>query len=149
MAGTVTVTSMSNPEARDGANKVIIDWISTAAGAADGALCTLFSAARLATFGYAFPQPSKFRGKLIRVATAPGLNGDLATALPTAGYDLTLTATHGTDVCSGYIKDRSGTLGEQWVPAQPVAVDTELTLNVSNAGDTKKGRVILYFEKGM
>jgi hypothetical protein len=149
MAGTVTVTSMSSPYA-EGDNKVIIDWISAAGGNADGALCSTYAAAQLAKHSFAIPQPSKFRGKLVKVETAPGLNGDLTTALPNAGYDLTLTsATYGTDVCSGYIKDRSGTLGEQWVPVQPVAVDTELTLNVTNAGATTKGRVILHFEKGM
>ena len=146
MAGTVTVTSMSNPYAQGGENKVVVDWLSAAGGNADGALCSTFAAAQLATYGYASPQPSKFRGKLVKVETSPGTNGAKAAALPTAGYDITLTTSYGTDVTDNYLADRSGTLSEDWVPVTPVAVDDDLTLNIANAGAAARGRVILHFE---
>jgi hypothetical protein len=148
MAGTVTVTSMSNPYANDGINKIIIDWLSTAGGAASGAICSLFSAAQLAKFGYSTPQPSKIQGKLIKIETIPGLNGDLTTTLPTAAYDLTLLDSYGNDIASGYAKDRSGTVVEQFIPVQPVVVDDEITLTIADAGATTTGRVILHFKKG-
>jgi hypothetical protein len=146
MAGTVTVTKMSNPYAKDGANRVVIDWLSTAGGAASGSLCSLFAAAELAKGIPGAIQPSKFQGKLIKVETIPGLLGDLATTLPTAAYDLTLLDSYSNDIAGGYCKDRSGTVAEQWVPAQPVEVDSDLTLTIANAGATTTGRVILHFE---
>jgi len=146
MAGTVTVTSMSNPFARDGENKIVIDWLSTVGGAASGALMSLYSAAALAKFGYSTPQPSKITGKLVKVETIPGLNGDLATTLPTAAYDLTLLDSYGQDIAAGYVKDRSGTVAEEYIPVQPIALDDDITLTIANAGATTTGRVILHFK---
>lgn len=149
MAGTVVVTSMSNPYACDGDNVVVIDWLGTAGGAASGDLCALYSAAQLAKHGYAIPQPIKIRGNLVKVETIPGEDGDLATDLPTAAYDLTLLDSYGNDIVSGYGKDRSGTVAEQFVPVQPVPVFDEITLTIANAGASTQGRVILHFKKGM
>jgi hypothetical protein len=145
MAGTVTLT-MSNPYACDGENKVIVDWLGTVGGAASGDLCALYAASQLATYQYATPQPSKFRGKLIKVETIPGEDGDLATDLPTAAYDLTLLDSYGNDIAGGYMKDRSGTLAEQWIPEQSIAVDDDITFTIAAAGSETQGRVILHFE---
>ena len=145
MAGSVTVT-MSNPFAQGGNNRIVVDWTATAGGAVSVALASDFSTDQLSTFGYAAPQPSKFRGRLVKVETAPGASGDLATTLPTAAYDITLLGAHGEDIAGGYLADRSGTVAEQWVPIQPVAVDGEITFTVANAGAATTGRVILHFE---
>jgi hypothetical protein len=145
MAGTVTLT-MSNPFAQGGDNKVVADWTATAGGAVSVALCSTFAAAQLSTYKYASPQPSKFRGKLVKAETAPGASGDLATTLPTAAYDITLLDAYSQDIASGYLEDRSGTVAEQWVPIQPVSVDDDITLTIANAGASTKGRIILHFE---
>ena len=145
MAGTVTLT-MSNPSAQGGDNKVVIDWTATAGGAVSVGLCSTFAAAQLSTYGYASPQPSKFRGKMVKVETAPGASGDLATTLPTAAYDITLLDSYSQDIAAGYVTERSGLVAEEWVPVQPIAVDDEITFTIAAAGASTKGRTILHFE---
>jgi hypothetical protein len=146
MAGTVTLT-MSNPYAQGGENKVVANWTATAGAVVSVALCTAFAAAQLSTYGFASPQPSKFRGKLVKVETIPGANGDLTTTLPTAGYDITLLDSYSQDVAGGNLADRSGTLAEAWVPTDPIAVDDDITLTLANTGASKTGRIILHFTK--
>lgn len=144
MAGTVTVT-ISNPQAIAGSGYhenvvVTADWVASGGGAANGALATIWTAAKQSWQ----PTLTKIRGFVRKIETAPGLNGDLATALPTASYDITLVDAYGADIADGGLANRSGTVGEIKVPDQPIYVDSELTLNVSAAGDTKKGRIIIY-----
>jgi hypothetical protein len=142
MAGTVTA-KFSNPFATDGENIVTVDWLTTAGGASSGALCSLFSAGGLAKGYPGAIQPTKFKGFIRKIETIPGLSGDLATTLPTDAYDITLTDAYGADVAGGALANRSGAVAEQVVPSASVAVDSELTINVSAAGATTTGRLIL------
>jgi hypothetical protein len=147
-AGTVTVVSMSNPYACHGDNKVVVDWLtSTDTGLVSGALCSIFSAAELAKGLPGAIQPSKFQGFIQKIETIPGLHGDLTTTLPDASYDITITDPYGLDVTAAALADRSGTVAEAKFPAIPIAVDSELTLNVTNANNSKTGRIIIFFSK--
>ncbi|MFA5377536.1 MAG: hypothetical protein WC455_17425 [Dehalococcoidia bacterium] len=145
MAGTLTVT-MSNPYAQGGPNTITLDWIATSGGAVSAAIASTYAAAQLATYQYATPRPSKIIGKLVRAVVAPGTNGAGAALTPTAGYDITLLNPYSGDVAGGNLLDRSATLPESWVPDEPIAIDCDLTFTVANAGDSKRGRVVLYFE---
>ena len=74
---------------------------------------------------------------------------------PTASYDVTLTDEDGIDVLSGQGVNLSETVASSVRPGTPLrdgttvsvistVVDGLLTLNVSNAGDSKAGRVVVY-----
>ena len=71
---------------------------------------------------------------------------------PTASYDITITDVNGVDIMGSKLADRSATQSEQVSPyigalygSRPVV--NALTLNISNAGDTKSGSVILYLTR--
>ncbi len=147
MIGIVTIT-MSNPYGRDGDNKIVIDWTSTGAGLATAAIATEFSIAKLAAPGYySTIQPSKLTGFITKIQTIPGALGDLATNPPTVNYDITLTDAHSNDVAAANLMNRSAALAESYIPAEPVPVDSELTMNVTNAGAIMSGRMIIYISK--
>lgn len=89
-------------------------------------------------------------GEIQRVVFVPS-----ATVAPTANYDITLTDADGVDVLAGQganlaasgnthvcpgIPLKDGTT----VSVVPVVVDSILTLNVSNAGASKAGTVVVY-----
>jgi len=89
-------------------------------------------------------------GQIQRVVTVPS-----ATAAPTTLYDVTLTDANGIDVLAGQGANLSATVAASVCPGMPlkdgttvgivpVLVDGILTLNVTNAGDTKAGSVIVY-----
>ncbi len=143
MAASMTV-KMTNPEARDGDNKITIDWIAHTDGSLAIAIASQYSTTELAKGYPGCAQPSKLVGRIQRVLTAPGLNGDLATSLPTAAYDITLIGPHGSDLAAGNLKDRSGTLAESWTPNPPTILNGDITLTIANAGNGTKGRIIIY-----
>lgn len=89
-------------------------------------------------------------GAIARVAFVPD-----SVAAPTASYDVTLTDSDGIDVLAGQGANLSDTLASHVCPGVPlkdgttigalvVVVDSVLTLNVSNAGNTKSGKVVVY-----
>ena len=89
-------------------------------------------------------------GYITRVVIIPSSD-----AAPTADYDLTLTDENGVDVLAGLGTDMSASATISICPGTPindgttasvipVIVDGILTLNVSNAGDTKAGTVVVY-----
>jgi hypothetical protein len=81
-------------------------------------------------------------GLLYRVVTVPGTGG----SVPTTLYDITITDAHGLDVLAGAGVNRSATAAELVVlPVIPTVYGGVLTVNVTNAGDTKTGHVYLYF----
>ena len=90
------------------------------------------------------PPVQKIRGKIKGIETIPGLNGDLATYLPTDQYDLTLLDKYGADVMSTTITNRSGTIAQYVFPSTTILIDSELTLIGATCGDNKKFRVIIY-----
>jgi hypothetical protein len=96
----------------------------------------------------ALPTPT-INGTILRVTFNPG-----ATA-PTDNYDVTLTDEDGIDVLGGQGANRDTANSESVCPGLaftdgtttsvvPIAVAGTLTLNVSNAGDSKQGTVVLY-----
>lgn len=89
-------------------------------------------------------------GRIERVVIVPS-----AIAAPTANYDLTLTDEFGNDVLSGQGANLSATVASQVCPGTPLkdgtttstrypAIDGILTLNVSNAGESNAGRVVVF-----
>ena len=89
-------------------------------------------------------------GYITRVVIVPS-----AVAAPTTLYDLTLTDENGVDALSGLGANMSASATLSTCPGTPindgttasvipVIVDGILTLNVSNAGATKAGTVIVY-----
>lgn len=127
MTGTVTGSKSSGFNGR----AYTIDWKSDASGNvlaylnADLALGLLF-------------------GTIEYVLTAPGENGDLTTDLPTASYDITLVDAHAYDWAGGNLANRSGTAAEKYTPtAPPVILAVDLRVKVENAGNAKRGRIII------
>lgn len=89
-------------------------------------------------------------GAIARVVFIPS-----ASAAPTNLYDLTLTDADGVDVLSGQGANLSDTAASSVCPGIPlkdgtttstilVIVNSVLTLNVSNAGASKSGKVVVY-----
>lgn len=89
-------------------------------------------------------------GQIERVVFIPS-----SSAAPTALYDVTLTDEHGIDVLAGQGANLSATVKSSVKPGIPLkdgtttstvptVVDGILTLNVSNAGDSKGGTVLVY-----
>ncbi len=78
-----------------------------------------------------------------------------ASAAPTTLYDVTLTDAEGIDVLAGQGANLSATLAASVCPGTPLkdgttvnvaptTVDGILTLNVTNAGSAKAGKVVVY-----
>ena len=84
---------------------------------------------------------------IVLVVTDPG-----ATA-PTDDYDITITDANGVDVMGGALANRDTANTEQTMPAIltglyfPRPIATALTLNVTAAGNSKVGTVIIYLSR--
>ena len=120
--------------------QVIIDWVSdSATGAASGT-------------------SHKIVGTLIKAVTIPGAGG----SAPTDNYDITLSDGNVTDFlanCKTGLANRDTANTEEVyfflvdqdssplsLAARPVVCDT-LAVAISNAGNTKTGRIILYYRR--
>ena len=90
-------------------------------------------------------------GRIVRVVTDPD-----GTDVPTTLYDITLVDDEGFDVLVTLGANRSATVTEAIAPGiiltngastsvVPQAIAGTLTLNVTNAGNAKKGVVAVYF----
>lgn len=88
------------------------------------------------------PSLEKYSGVVFKVVTVPDGGG----TAPTALYDITITDEDGVDVLCGLGADRSATATEYKSSSDGLGacVDSKLTLNVSNAGNAKGGKVFLY-----
>jgi len=145
MAQSLTV-AMENPYAdMCDANTITLDWVSGNAGDGDGgevtqSICAVFAAA----VPPLSVSPQRIRGFIRSIETIPGASGDLATAVPTLNYDITITDPYGYDVIAGEVANRSNAVAEKKVPTSPIYVNSELVLNIENAGDTKQGRILLH-----
>jgi len=85
--------------------------------------------------------------KLIKVQTIPGLNGDLATTLPTDLYDISLTDEYSEAIVGTTLANRSGTASESVYPTVAVPILGDFTASITNGGATKTGRILFFFEK--
>ncbi len=124
MAGTIT-TQKTAFHASNKGHQLIVDWLCDASGDADAEI-------------------GDVTGFIRSIETIPGQNGDLTTDLPTALYDAVLNDGYSVDMANGELVDRSGTVGEIINAAVDLYVSATLTLVVSNAGNAKRGRVILF-----
>ena len=147
MAGSALVVTMSNPYADDkDTNKVILDWTSDDSdGSVSIDIASTYATAQ-ALLNDSLPQPSKIMGSIVKIETVPGTEGDLTTAKPTALYDITILDAYGLDVAGGSLANRSGTVAESVVPDAPIPIDSELTLTIASAGNSKTGRTILFIK---
>jgi hypothetical protein len=119
--------------------KIIVDCAASVAGTVLGSLAAHYTNANPLA-----PPLYKITGKIKKVQTAPGNNGDLTTYLPTDQYDLTLTDEYGYEVTASGIGNRSGTISESIVPVSDIVVDSELILTGSNCGNNGKFRVTIF-----
>ncbi len=144
MAGTVTV-DIENPKyISEGYKrfpcKITVDWISDGDGDATGNLAALFSAAKA---DYE-PTLTAIKGLVRSTQTIPCEEGDLTTDLPSDEYDLTITDAYGEDILNSAGADRSGTASQVILQGTlNRLIDSELAIAISNAGDSKKGRIII------
>ena len=88
-------------------------------------------------------------GEILRVVIDPGA------AAPTTLYDMTLTDSDSVDVLAAQGANLSATVTLNICPGTPLKdgtttsvvpmiVDSILTLNITNAGDSKNGTVVVY-----
>lgn len=147
MAGSaLTVTVNGNPYLdghRDRA-QIICDWTSDAsAGTVAIAIASTYTAAQIA-YGGMRPNPKRITGNIRLVETIPGLLGDKTTTCPTDNYDITLPDAYGFDVMEGGLANRSSSVAQiVSFEAAPLPIDSDLTLTIANAGNSKTGRVII------
>lgn len=122
MAGAVTVTEKKHISP---IKKITWAWTSTSGGAADLITNDLYD------------------GKLIGLTTIPAGGG----SAPSANYDVTVNDSDGHDVLAGAGMNRHTSNTEHVTGTSLAGVcQSKLTLNVTNAGDTKQGTVILYIQ---
>lgn len=120
MAGTVTTTEITHQPVK----KVVFDWTSSAAGAADAT-----------TTGY-------YTGRLIYAAQIPDAGG----TQPTDAYDVTVVDADGVDLLKalGANLSNAATTYKAEADGLGAVVESQLTLGVTNAGNAKGGKTILY-----
>lgn len=97
-----------------------VDWVSAADGSATGDLSNIYN------------------GVLYNAVFVPS-----ATAAPSANYDVTITDDFGLDILGGGGANRHTSNSERVTPTA-IQYHGNLTLNVTNAGDTKAGSIYLY-----
>ncbi len=118
MAGTVTTTE----EVFSNVKKITFAWICSAGGAADATTTKYYT------------------GDVLRAVAIPD-----GTTAPTALYDVVVNDDDSVDVLDGAFANLSATLTTQVGPLGAATVaNAKLTLAVTAAGDTKKGKIILY-----
>ena len=122
MAGTVTTTE----ETIGRISKVKFTWTSSAGGAADAT-----------TTGY-------YTGSIIRVVQIPDGGG----TQPTNAYDIVVNDNDSADVLIGLGANLSNAANTDKVAADKLGVvaNSQLTLAVTNAGNAKGGKTILYIQ---
>lgn len=116
--GTVTITEIVHTSVK----KITWAWTSTAGGAAGDVTTAIFD------------------GDLIGLATIPD-----GTAAPTDNYDIEIQDSAGLDVLLGQGANRD-TANTEYVAGSSLGAvaGSKLTLAVTNAGDSKKGTVVLW-----
>lgn len=127
MAGTVTITDQKHKSIR----RIELDWLSDASGDVSGT------------------DTDTVTGQILRVVFIPDSGG----TQPTNLYDVVLNDADSLDVLAALGANLSNTTSTQVVPVvtngtagnmAPMVVDSVLSLVVSNAGNAKGGKVILY-----
>ena len=121
MAGSVTITYSEHATVK----YVQWDWTSDSSGDVSGTDTKVIA------------------GVPLRFATNPS-----ATA-PSANYDIVINDADGIDLAAGNLANRHTSTSEQFIPggdANPgAAFNGALSLVVSNAGDSKIGKLVMYY----
>lgn len=89
---------------------------------------------------------SSISGYLRYIQTIPGASGDKTTTVPDADYDIVLNDAYGYDIAAGNLANRSASAAERIIPSSPMFVDGTLTLVITNASNSKTGRLVLLVE---
>jgi hypothetical protein len=120
MAGTVTISEITHRPVR----KVVFTWLSSAGGAADGVTTEYHT------------------GRVIYAAQLPDGGG----TQPTDLYDVTVTDGDGVDVLKGLGADLSNAAPTYKADSDGLGavVESKLTLAVTNAGNAKGGKTLVY-----
>ena len=134
--GSITQSVIAPSLLQQTVNKMTLDWTSDANGMVSGI-----------DTSYAID------GLLLRVTTIPDLGGGTE---PSDNYDLTLSDSDGVDVLLGLGANEPNSASNSFVPLldmddgtnylQPIPVKGKLELDVTNAGNAKGGKVILYWK---
>lgn len=111
--------------------KYIIDWVSDS------------------STGAAVSMNISMVGFMVEVETVPGQNGVPATDPPDANYDITITDPYGFDLMGGKLANRSATAAERKLAANPMWVDDYVVINISNAGNSNQGRIIIWVDRNL
>lgn len=121
-AQVVTITESTST--KTALKKIVWDWACTDGGVVTGSVTT-----------------GKYTGQVVRLITNP----DASTDNPTDDYDVQVLDSDSADVLMGAGANRDTTNTEQVLASSLGYVyDSALTLEIQNAGDAKKGLVILY-----
>ncbi|MDD5289406.1 MAG: hypothetical protein PHY28_09900 [Dehalococcoidales bacterium] len=121
-AQVVTITESNN--AQSALKKIVWDWACTDGGIVTGSVTT-----------------SKYTGQVVRLITNP----DASTDNPTDNYTVQVLDSDSADVLMGSGASRDTADTEQVLASSLGYVyDSTLTLEITAAGDAKKGLVILY-----
>jgi hypothetical protein len=142
MASQIVAITMSNPygDCDVGDNKIDIDMTTATGGTVTAAICSTYNAQTVQAMPFQV-NPVKLKGFIRKIVTDPG-----ATA-PTDQYDITLTDEDGYDVAGGSLANRATATTEAVVPSAPIYVDSELTVNISAAGDEKTIELKIFMTK--
>jgi len=122
MAESVTIVEEKFGNALEPLQKIAFTWVTAADGTATGQTTNTYT------------------GEIIRLVTVPS-----PTAAPTDNYDIAINDEDTTDVLMGAGADRDTANTEQVLASSLGCVaNDKLTLEITNAGNTKGGTVYLY-----
>lgn len=131
--GTGTLTERQHPPNVALFDELILEWTSNSAGAVT------------------IQSDEIYNGQIDELITDPG------TPAPSANYDITVEDSNSIDVLNGIGANRH-TSNTETIKHQQAAtgsssdmlsvVDSKLTFKVTNAGDTKQGKIYLRIKKG-
>ena len=82
--------------------------------------------------------------EIVAVQTVPGEDGDLATDLPSANYNMTLIDAYGMDWFFDKGLLRSGTVAEAFCKDGTIPIADSATLTIADAGNAKQGLVNIW-----
>lgn len=117
---------------RVGQKAHILDWACDGSGDVDQSITDLLGT---------------LDGKIVALETSPGNEGDRSTLLPTVGYDIEIQDEYECDVAAEVLADRSGTVAERVNPTVPIPIWSPLTLIISAAGISTKGRLLIIIDE--
>jgi len=79
--------------------------------------------------------------------TVPGLDGDLATTLPTNLYNVVINDSFSCDIAATTLTGRSGTVAELVLNSTPIPIFGPLSIVVSSAGTSRTGLIMLALKR--